>query len=139
VTDERNQDKPPRRDPLGDLEARIDAAIEEVRPKFKKAFDELEARVDSAVKELKPRVDEAMDDVRPRVDSFIADAQPRLDGLLQTIQSKIAELRKDLEDRAARSEAKRDVTALPRTPEDEGDAAGNEPGAPSGGTGPGAL
>lgn len=134
MTDEdKTQGPKPRRDPLGDLEARIDAAIEEVRPKFRKAFDELEARVDSAVKDLKPRVDEAMDDVRPRVDSFLADAQPRLDGLLQKIQSKIAELRKELEDRAARSEAKRDVTALPRTPEagggiDEDDRPGTGPG-----------
>lgn len=134
MTEEYNQGPKPRRDPLADLEARIDAAIEEVRPKFRKAFDELEARVDSAVKDLKPRVDEAMDDVRPRVDSFLADAQPRLDGLLQKIQSKIAELRKDLEDRAARSEAQRDVTALPRTPET---GAGDEEDRP--GTGPGAV
>jgi hypothetical protein len=134
VIDEKSQGPKPRRDPLGDLEARIDAAIEEVRPKLRKAFDELEARVDSAVKDLKPRVDEAMDDVRPRVDSFLADAQPRLDGLLQTIQSKIAELRKDLEDRAARSEGKRDVTALPRTPETGGDVEGDRPD-----TGPGGV
>jgi chromosome segregation ATPase len=118
VTEQQNHEKQPRRDVLAELEARIDAAIEEARPKFRKALEELDARVDSAVKELRPRVDDAMEDVKPRVDRFVADVQPRLDGLLEKVQAKIAELRRELEQRAARSDrAGSDVAALPRTGE----------------------
>lgn len=134
MTEHQNQDRQPRRDVLADLEARIDAAVEEARPKLKRAFEELEARVDAAVKEVRPRVDEAMDDVRPRVDRLVADAQPRLDSVLQKIQAKIAELRKDLEDRAARTGREQDpdetnATALPR-PDDPAGAAPGPDGTP---------
>lgn len=118
--DERNT----RRDPLADLEARIDAAIEEVRPKVRKAMEELDARVDAAVSELRPRVENAMDDVRPRVDRFLAEVQPRLDSALERIQARIAELRKDLEERAARREQETaPVASLPRS----GDTAAQPP------------
>ncbi len=136
MDEQQNHEKRPRRDVLADLEARIDAAIEEARPKFRKAFEELDARVDSAVKELRPRVDDAMEDVKPRVDRFLADVQPRLDGLLQKVQAKIAELRKELEQRAARSETgDHDVVALPRTGETTETTATAEGGSDTGATG----
>ena len=116
---EEQSEREPRRDPLKDLEARIDAAVEEVRPKMKKVMEELDARVDSAVEELRPRFDSAMEDVRPRVDRFLADIQPRLDSALERIQAKIAELRKDLEDRTSKDEKEVPV-ALPRTGEESG-------------------
>lgn len=137
LKDHETQESRPRRDALADLEARIDAAIEEVRPKLKKAFEELDARVDSAIQDLKPRVDEAMDDVRPRVDRFVTDIQPRLDGVLQKVQAKIAELRTELEERAHRSSAE-PLATLPR-PSDGTEPSGT-PGATDGqdaGTGPG--
>lgn len=133
MTEHQNQDQPSRRDILGDLESRIDAAIEEARPKLKKAFEELDARVDSAVRELRPRVDDAMEDVKPRVDRFVADVQPRLDGLLRRVESKIAEIRRDLENRAARGDAP-DAVALPRT--HDSTATPGETGSTEAGTGP---
>jgi ElaB/YqjD/DUF883 family membrane-anchored ribosome-binding protein len=127
---EEQNDRDTRRDPLKDLEARIDAAIEEARPKVKKALEELDARLDSAVDEIRPRFDNAMEEVRPRVDQFLADVQPRLDSALERIQAGIAELRKDLEERAARGEAP-EPAALPRSgdaagPADEGHASDDE-------------
>lgn len=105
-----------KRDPLKDLEARIESAIEEVRPKVKRALEELDTRVDAAVKELRPRVDSAMEDVKPKVDRFVADIQPRLDAALERIQARIAEFRRDLEERAARGEGEGGApTALPPT------------------------
>lgn len=124
-TVEEQQDRESRKDPLKDLEARIEAAIEEVRPKVKRAMEELDARVDSAMEELRPRIDTAMEDVRPRVDRFLADIQPRLDSALERIQAKIAELRKDLEERASADEDKVPV-ALPRTEDPEVDPMGPE-------------
>ena len=112
-----------KRDPLADLEARIDRAIDEVRPKVKRALEELDARVDSAVKELKPRMESAMEDVKPRVDRFVADIQPRLDAALERIQSRIAELRRDLEDRA-RPQEPGPTASLPRTGESTPSAGG---------------
>jgi hypothetical protein len=98
---EQNQDQP-RRDALADLEARVDAAIEEARPKVKRALEELDATVDAAMAEIRPRVEGAMEDVRPRVDRFLADMQPRLDSVLKRVESRIGDLRRDLEERAAR-------------------------------------
>ena len=112
-----------KRDPLKDLEARIDRAIDEVRPKVKRALEELDARVDSAVKDLRPRMESAMEDVKPRVDRFVADIQPRLDAALERIQSRIAELRRDLEERA-RPEDSGAAASLPRTGESTPSAEG---------------
>ncbi|HSH46578.1 MAG TPA: hypothetical protein VK966_12110 [Longimicrobiales bacterium] len=107
-----------RRDPLRDLEARIDAAIDEVRPRVKRALEELDTKVDQAVSELRPRVDSAMEDVKPRIDQFISDMQPRLDSALRRVQDRIAELRRDLEDRANRpGSSDQPAGALPRTGE----------------------
>lgn len=131
MNEHQNRDPSSRRDILADLEARIDAAIEEARPKLRKAFEELDARVDSAVREFRPRVDDAMEDVKPRVDRFVADVQPRLDGLLRRVETRIAELRRDLEDRAARGDRQgdtADMTALPRT-SDAPESSSNDPGA----------
>lgn len=90
-------------DPVKDLQTRIEAAIDEVRPKIRKAMDELDARMDEAIADIRPRAESAMQEVRPKVDQFVADVQPRLDSLLERLQVKINELRKDLDDRAARS------------------------------------
>lgn len=92
-----------RRDPVKDLQARLEAAIDEVRPKIRKALDELDARVDEAMVDIRPRAQNAMNEVRPRVDQFVADVQPRLDSLLDRLQQRIEELRKDLDTRASRT------------------------------------
>jgi hypothetical protein len=94
-----------RRDPVKELQSRIEAAIDDVRPKIRRALEELDARVDEAMAEIRPRARNAMEEVRPRVDQFVADVQPRLDQLLERLQRKIAELRRDLDERAARSRA----------------------------------
>ena len=121
--DVENDGERQKRDPLADLEARIDRAIDEVRPKVKRALEELDSRVDAAVKDLRPRMESAMEDVRPRVDRFVADIQPRLDAALERIQSRIAELRRDLEDRARREEPG-PIATLPRTGESTPSAEG---------------
>lgn len=92
-----------RRDPVKDLQARLEAAIDEVRPKIRKAFDELDAKVDEAVADIRPRAQNAMNEVRPKVDQFVADVQPRLDTLLDRLQQRIEELRRDLDTRASRT------------------------------------
>lgn len=106
-----------RRDPLHDLHARIDAALEDVRPKLKKALDELDAKVDAAVAEIKPRAQAAMREVQPKVDQLVNDMQPRLDTLLKRLQAKIEELRHELDTRAAKraekDEAEGPVAELP--------------------------
>lgn len=130
-----------KRDPLKELESRIERAIEEARPKVKRALEELDSRVDAAVNEIRPRVESAMEDVKPKVDRFVADIQPRLDAALQRIQSRIAELRRDLEERAARGDSTSPAGTLPGL----GDSAaaprsGAEPGSedrPEGDGGPG--
>lgn len=124
---EQNQEQP-RRDPLAELEARVDAAIEEARPKVKRALEELDATVDAAVAEIRPRVEDAMEDVRPRVDRFLADAQPRLDSILKRVESRIGELRRDLEDRAARERQAESAGALP--PQDPAAGGGTDQGQP---------
>lgn len=92
-----------RRDALNELQAKIEAALEDVRPKIRKAMEELDARIDAAVEEIRPRAKSAMKDVQPKVDQFVADMQPRVDSLLERISGKIEELRKDLDARASRS------------------------------------
>lgn len=92
-----------RRDPVKDLQARLEAAMDEVRPKIRKALDELDARVDEAMADIRPRAQSAMDEVRPKVDQFVADVQPRLDSLLDRLQNRIEELRRDLDSRASRT------------------------------------
>jgi ABC-type transporter Mla subunit MlaD len=92
-----------RRDALADLQARVEAAIDEVRPKIRRALEELDAKVDAAVADIRPKAKSAMRDVQPKVDQFVADVQPRLDSLLQRLQAKIDELRRDLDARASRS------------------------------------
>lgn len=127
---DQDQERKAKRDPLAELESRIDAAIEDARPKLKKALEELDARVDAAMKEVRPRVDSAMEDVRPRVDQLLSDAQPRLDSVLARIQLKIGELRDSLEARRTERETPdTDIVALPRT----GDATPEGSDTPGGG------
>lgn len=92
-----------RRDALEDLRARVEAAIDEVRPKIRRALEELDTKVDAAVADLRPRAQSAMKEVQPKVDQFVADMQPRLDTLLQKLSARIEELRRDLDARATRS------------------------------------
>jgi hypothetical protein len=131
---EGEQGKDPQRDPLKELEARVDAAIEEVRPKVKRAMEELDARLDAAMADIRPKVDNAMEEVRPRVDKFLVDVQPRLDSILKRMESKIGELRRDLEDRAAREGPQAPAGALPPAdqppdPGPEGSSESSGPGA----------
>lgn len=115
------------RDTLRELQARLDAAFDELSPKVRKAFEDLDNRVDAAVADLKPRAQSAMKEVQPRVDAFVADVQPRLDSVLQRLQARIEEFRRELDERAARS-------SQPRTPAGEigpGEPV-REPGAESG-------
>jgi hypothetical protein len=114
----------PRRDPLGDLQARIEAAVDEVRPKIKRALEELDAKVDAAVADIRPRAQSAMRDVQPKVDQFVADLQPRLDTLIERIQTKLEDLRRDLDARAART--RQDTATTP--PAQIGAATQPEPG-----------
>jgi ElaB/YqjD/DUF883 family membrane-anchored ribosome-binding protein len=113
-----------RRDPVKELQARIEAAIDDVRPKIRRALEELDARVDEAVADIKPRARNAMDEVRPKLDQLVADVQPRLDSLLQRLQRKIEELRRDLDERAVRSKGGETFTPAgelpPARPPDEG-------------------
>lgn len=92
-----------RGDPLRDLQARVEAALDEVRPKIRKALEELDTKVDAAVEDLRPRAQNAMREVQPKVDQFVADIQPRLDSLLDRLQTKLNELRRDLDARATRA------------------------------------
>lgn len=108
-----------RRDALADLQARVEAAIDEVRPKIRRALDELETKVDAAVAEVKPRARSAMREVQPKVDQFVADVQPRIDAVLSKVQSRIDELRRELDERATRTTTR------------------NEPSRPAGEIGPG--
>lgn len=91
-----------RRDPIRELQDRIEAALDEVRPKIKRALEELDAKVDAAVEEMKPRAQQAKEKVQPKVDQFMSDMQPRLDTLLERLQAKIDDLRRDLDTRANR-------------------------------------
>ena len=92
-----------RRDALEDLRARVEAAIDEVRPKIRRALEELDTKVDAAVADLRPRAQSAMKEVQPKVDQFVADMQPRLDTLLQRLSTKIEELRRDLNARSTQA------------------------------------
>ncbi len=116
-----------KKDALADLESRIEAAIEEARPRIKRAFDQLDARVDAAMAEIRPKVEGAVDDVKPKMARLLADAQPRLDAALERIQAKITELRKELEERAARQNRSEITAALPRSAGSDAAAAGEEP------------
>src|SRR5688572_1515375 len=88
-----------RRDPIEDLQARIDAALDEARPKIRKAFEELETRIDASLMDIQPKIDNARREVQPRIDQFMADLQPRLDTLLRKVQEKLESLRADLDAR----------------------------------------
>jgi ElaB/YqjD/DUF883 family membrane-anchored ribosome-binding protein len=110
-TVDENQQAGSKKDPLRELQSRVEAAIEDVRPKIRRALDELDQRVDEAVREVKPRAESAMRDVQPKVDQFVADVQPRLDSLLSRLQSRIEDLRKDLDTRASRTGGKADPDA----------------------------
>jgi hypothetical protein len=61
-----------RRDPIEDLQARIDAALDEARPKIRKAFEELETRIDASLMDIQPKIENARREVQPRLDQFIA-------------------------------------------------------------------
>jgi ElaB/YqjD/DUF883 family membrane-anchored ribosome-binding protein len=117
------------RDPVKDLQARLEAALDEVRPKIRKALEELDSRVDEAMAEIRPRAQNAVDEVKPRVDQFVSDVQPRLDSLLKRLQSRIEDLRRELDERAARTTA--------RAGQHEGPVAGELPGAGDAATGEG--
>jgi ElaB/YqjD/DUF883 family membrane-anchored ribosome-binding protein len=121
-----------RRDPVKELQARLEAAIDEVRPKIRRALDELDTRVDAAMAEIRPKAQSAMEDVKPRVDQFVADVQPRLDSLLQRLQSRIDELRRDLDERATRTAQKASGTGPPagELPPTTTERPGEGPGAP---------
>ncbi|HSJ07755.1 MAG TPA: hypothetical protein VK936_13710 [Longimicrobiales bacterium] len=109
------------RDPVKDLQARLEAALDEVRPKIRKALEELDSRVDEAMKEIRPRAQNAVDEVKPRVDQFVSDVQPRLDSLLKRLQTRIEDLRRELDERAAKTTARAGQT--------DGPVAGELPGA----------
>ncbi|MEX2584364.1 MAG: hypothetical protein WD766_13935 [Gemmatimonadota bacterium] len=94
-----------RRDAFDDLQAKLERAIEDLKPKVRKALDELDATVDSALSDLKPKVDAKMREAQPRVDSILSDVQPRMDSLLRRMQAKLEEVRVDLESRANRGTA----------------------------------
>jgi ElaB/YqjD/DUF883 family membrane-anchored ribosome-binding protein len=101
------------RDALAELRNRLEAALDEVRPKIRRAFEELDGKVDAAIADLRPRAQGAVKEVGPKVNEFVADLQPRLDALLQRLQVRIDELRQDLDERAARSrEAGRPVAEI---------------------------
>ncbi len=100
-----------RRDPLEELQARIEAALEEIRPKVKRAFEELDSRVDAAVDDLRPKVEDKMREARPRMEQFVADIQPRMDELLRRMQVKLEDLRQDLESRARRGASTREPSS----------------------------
>lgn len=104
------------RDPMRDLQARVEAAVDDVRPKIRRALEELETRVEEAIAEIRPRAQSAMRDVQPKVDQFVADVQPRLDTLLERLQQKIEELRRDLNTRASRD--REPLGELPPPPSD---------------------
>jgi ElaB/YqjD/DUF883 family membrane-anchored ribosome-binding protein len=95
------------REALNELQSRLDAALDELRPRIRSAFEDLDNRVDAAVAELKPKAQSAMKEVRPRVDALVADIQPRLDSMLQRLQIRIDEFRRELDERAARSSTTR--------------------------------
>ncbi len=93
---------PARRDPLRDLQAKLEAALDEARPKIRKALAELDEKVEEAMQDLRPKAQAAVRDVQPKIDEFVADVQPRLDSLLKKLQEKIDEIRRDLNGRAAK-------------------------------------
>jgi ABC-type transporter Mla subunit MlaD len=112
-----------RRDPLRDLQSKVESAFDDVRPRIRKALEDLEARVDEALNDIRPRAQAAVREVQPKVDQFVADVQPRLDGLLERLQQRIDELRRDLESRASRTAGSAPVAELPPPPaEGPGDA-----------------
>lgn len=119
------------RDPVKDLQARLEAAINDARPKIRRVLEELDSRVDEAMADIRPRAQNAMDEVKPRVDQFVSDVQPRLDSLLRRLQSRIEDLRRDLDERAARTASRAEgppAGELPRPP--AGSAQDEGPGAP---------
>lgn len=123
MTDDRRDDAHDggERDALAELRTRLDAALDEVGPKIRKAFEELDNKFDAAVADIRPRAQNAVREVGPKVNEFVADLQPRLDSLLQRLQVRIDEMRQDLEDRAARTrETGRPVGEIgPGTTDDE--------------------
>jgi ElaB/YqjD/DUF883 family membrane-anchored ribosome-binding protein len=135
-TDDTTASGDSRRDPVKDLQARLEAAIDEVRPKIRKALDELDARMDEAVADIRPRAQNAINEVRPKVDQFVADVQPRLDSLLDRLQQRIEDLRRDLDTRAARTGRPGELGA--GTGDVDAGSAGSATGTADPGTGPGA-
>lgn len=105
VTDDRTDDTQGggERDALAELRARLEAALDEVRPKIRRAFEELDDKFDAAVADIRPRARNAVREVGPKVNEFVADLQPRLDSVLQRLQVRIDEMRQELEERAART------------------------------------
>lgn len=104
--DRRDPETPAQRDPLAEMRARIEAALDEMRPKIRSAFEELDGKVDAALADIRPRTRNALREFPQTLDDMIGDAQPRLDSLLQRLQDRIEDLRRELEHRAARSAAR---------------------------------
>lgn len=75
-----------------ELEATIEAALEDLRPKIKQMAEGLGDRVNSAV-----------ETAQPKLDQFVAGMQPRIDSLLQKMQLGLDDIRRDLEERASRA------------------------------------
>jgi len=78
------------------------------------AFDELEAKIEAALDDLRPklrqmaegvgdRVSAAKESAQPRLDQLVAGMQPRIDSLLQKMQAGLDDIRRDLEERATRA------------------------------------
>jgi hypothetical protein len=93
-----------KRDVFEDLQARVERALDEIRPKVRRAFEELDATIDSALADVKPKVDARMKQAQPRVADFVNEVQPKLDAMLRRMEEKLADLRRDLEERAQRAE-----------------------------------
>jgi hypothetical protein len=122
-----------RRDALSDLQVRLEAALDELRPKIRSAFEELDSKVDAALADVKPRAQSAMREVRPKVDQFVADVQPRLVAMLQSLQTKIDDLRRDLDERAARRSDRTNAVMGEIGPGDESDGDDDTTVNPAGG------
>jgi len=103
---ENQNDEGQKKAPFDDLQSRIERALEDLRPKVRKAWEELDSTVDSALSDLRPKVDEKMKRAQPKVDSFVSDVQPKIDSMLRKMQTKLEEVRQDLESRATRANSR---------------------------------
>ena len=68
----------------------------------RRAFEELDATLDSALADVKPKVEERVRQAQPRVEEFVNEVQPRLDAILRKMEEKLGDLRRELDERAQR-------------------------------------